>query len=86
VRSKAQKHYSFRKKNQEQEKGMPPKQLLRGRRFAMSNMQNQIREAMDAGRTAQMRGRSEARFIELLNGKKLVLQNSGGQATEAGQA
>ena len=65
---------------------MPHKQLLRGRRLAISNMQNQIREAMDAGRTAQSRGKSEARFIELLNGKKLTLQNSGGQATEAGQA
>ena len=56
---------------------MPPK-VVRGRRIAMANMQNKIREAMDAGRTAQSRGKSEARFIELLNGKKVVLQNNTG--------
>jgi len=75
---------SFQEENQEQWRGMPPK-VIRGRRV-MANMQNKIREAMDAGRTAQSRGKSEARFIELLTGEKVVLQNNTGQATEAGQA
>ena len=63
---------------------MPP-HIIRGRR-AMANMQNKIREAMDAGRMAQSRGKSEARFIQLLNGKKVTLQNHFGHATEAGIA
>ena len=60
---------------------MAPK-IIRNRR-AMANLQNKIREAIDAGRWAQSRGNCEACFIHTLNGKRLTLQNHLGHATEA---
>ena len=62
---------------------MAPK-IIRNRR-AMANLQNKLREAIDAGRSAQSRGNSEARFIQTLNSKKLTLQDHLGHATEAGK-
>ena len=62
---------------------MPPK-IIRNRR-AMANLQNKLREAIDAGRAPQSRGSSKARFIQTLNGKKVALQNHLGHVTEAGK-
>ena len=63
---------------------MAPK-IIRSRR-AMANLQTKIREAINAGRSAQSRGKSEARFLQTLNGKKVTLQDHLGHVTEAGKA